>query len=118
MSEPDGTAPLPGTALPMADLHAQVTEALDNTVVKFLDSHAGRINVTEVTADGDVVVEFAGACRACPANSVTFYSKVAPALKELAGVRSVSTPQVSVSEAAARRIAKIVGPRPPRGRLA
>lgn len=99
-------------ALPAPVLHEQVTHALETTVEKFLDSHAGRINVTEVTANGDVVLEFAGACRACPANSVTFYSKVVPAIKELAGVRSVSTPQVSVSEAAARRIAAIVGPRP------
>jgi Fe-S cluster biogenesis protein NfuA len=100
------------------DLRSQVTETLEISVEKFLDSHAGRINVTEVSADGDVVIEFAGACRACPANSVTFYSKVVPAIQQVAGVRSVSTPQVSVSEAASRRIAAIVGPRPPRGRPA
>lgn len=100
------------------DLRERVAEALETTVEKFLDSHAGSIEVTQVTRDGDVTVEFAKACKACPANAVTFYSKVVPAIREVTGVRSVSTPNVKVSEAAARRIAAIVGPRPRTGRLA
>ncbi|WP_003892570.1 NifU family protein [Mycolicibacterium smegmatis] len=85
-------------------VRAAVDQAIHQHLGRFLDSHGGAVSASSVSPDGDVVLEFQGACRACPAVAATFYSKVAPLIRQVDGVRSVSAPNVHVSEAAVHRI--------------
>lgn len=85
-------------------VRAAVDQAIQQHLGRFLDSHGGAVSASSVSPDGDVVLEFRGACRACPAVAATFYSKVAPLIRQVDGVRSVSAPNVHVSEAAVSRI--------------
>lgn len=86
------------------DVQSAVDEAIHQHLGRFLDSHGGAVSAAAVSPAGDVELEFRGACRACPAVAATFYSKVAPLIREVDGVRSVSAPNVNVSEAAVHRI--------------
>ncbi|MGV9801250.1 NifU family protein [Mycobacterium sp. NPDC003449] len=93
-----------------SDIRSAVEEAITLHLGRFLDSHGGAVGAASVSPDGDVVLEFEGACRGCPAVAATFYSKVAPLLRRVDGVRSVSAPNVNVSEAAVRRLLTVSGP--------
>lgn len=88
-------------------VQSAVDEAIHQHLGRFLDSHGGAVAAASVTSEGDVTLEFSGACRACPAVAATFYSKVAPLIRDVQGVRSVSAPNVHVAEAAVRRIVSI-----------
>jgi Fe-S cluster biogenesis protein NfuA len=68
-----------------------------------LRGHGGDAHVTDVT-DGQVTVEWYGACQGCPAVGLTFGGVVAPALRQVPGVRAVRSPRVMMSDAALRRI--------------
>jgi Fe-S cluster biogenesis protein NfuA len=85
-------------------IQSAVDQAIRQHLGRFLDSHGGAVAAASVSPAGDVVLAFQGACRACPAVAATFYSKVAPLIKQVDGVRSVSAPNVNVSEAAVRRV--------------
>lgn len=87
-----------------ADIQRDVDAALVSEVGRFLDSHGGAVATASVSDDGDVTLSFKGACRACPAAATTFFSKVAPVVRSVPGVRSVTAPNVNISEAAVRRI--------------
>lgn len=68
-------------------------------------SHAGDIHVVCVSAEGDITVEFSGACRSCPLQPVTFGTSVLPAFEGIPGVRSVRCDSVRVSPHAMKRMA-------------
>lgn len=89
------------------ELQAAVDAAIHQHLGRFLDSHGGAVAAASVSPDGDVTLKFDGACRACPAVAATFYSKVAPLIRRVEGVRSVSAPNVHVAEAAVERILSI-----------
>jgi Fe-S cluster biogenesis protein NfuA len=72
--------------------------------------HAGDVTVSRVQ-DGNVEVEFHGACRACPAIAFTYAAVVEPALEDLPGVNSVSSRQVHASRATLERIRRSLSPR-------
>lgn len=93
-----------------ADLRQRVDAVIVEHVGRFLDSHGGAVATASVTADGDVTLQFDGACRACPAVAATFFSKVAPIVRAVPGVRSVHAPNVNVSEAAVQRILALSAP--------
>ena len=96
------------------DVKRDVEAALAEHVARFLDSHGGAVSTASVNDEGDVTLKFAGACQACPAVAATFFSKVAPAVRAVPGVRSVHTPNVNISEAAVKRILSISTKRPER----
>ncbi len=89
------------------DIKAAVDQAIHQHLGRFLDSHGGAVAAASVSPDGDVTLEFDGACRACPAVAATFYSKVAPLIRQVDGVRSVQAPNVHVAEVAVQRILAI-----------
>lgn len=89
------------------DLKSAVDQAIHHHLGRFLDSHGGAVAAASVSRDGDVTLEFDGACRACPAVAATFYSKVAPLIRQVDGVRSVHAPNVHVAEVAIQRIVSI-----------
>ena len=57
-----------------------------------LRGHAGDMTAT-VTDDGDVTIEFYGACEHCPSMAVTYAGLVQSYVEAVPGVRSVSVPQ-------------------------
>lgn len=93
-----------------ADLQQRVDAAIGEHIARFLDSHGGAVASASVTPEGDVTLRFDGACRACPAVAATFFSKVAPVVRAVPGVRSVHAPNVNVSEAAVNRILALSAP--------
>lgn len=93
-----------------SQLQAAVDAAIRQQLGRFLDSHGGAVAAASVSPEGDVTLKFDGACRACPAVAATFYSKVAPLIRQVEGVRSVTAPNVHVSEVAVDRILSISMP--------
>ena len=47
----------------------EVESALAQDVRMFINSHAGDVKVVDISDEGDVTVEFSGACGKCPALS-------------------------------------------------
>jgi Fe-S cluster biogenesis protein NfuA len=70
--------------------------------------HAGDVHVVEVSDQGDVKVEFSGACRACPLQPVTLGTAIQPAFEGVPGVRNVHCETVRVSAYALRRISALM----------
>jgi Fe-S cluster biogenesis protein NfuA len=70
----------------------------------FIRAHAGDVEVTSVSEDGEVRVTFSGACACCPARGTTFAGAILPAVEAVPGVRSVKADGVNISAAALRRI--------------
>jgi Fe-S cluster biogenesis protein NfuA len=65
------------------DLATRVTEALE-TVRPYLGSHAGDVELVEVTGDDVVRLRLSGTCDGCPASSVTVTTTVETAIRERA----------------------------------
>lgn len=80
-----------------------VNDAL-NSVRARLRGHAGDIEVIDVAENGDVTVEFKGACRGCPAIGFTYGAVVEPHLAAVDGVRDVKAGQVRMAPAVRKRI--------------
>jgi len=91
-----------------------VTERLRHVRTR-LRGHGGDVEVCRVSEDGEVTLEFTGACRGCPAIGFTYGSVVEPALNEMAGVTAVKAAQVNLSPAAIRRIRQLARPAKPGG---
>jgi len=87
---------------------AEAEEILGRTVRPAIRGHAGDIHVVSVNDQGDVTVEFSGACQACPLRPVTFGTAIQPAFDGVPGVRSILCESVRVSSYATRRIAELM----------
>ena len=87
---------------------AHVTDALDD-VSRRLRAHAGGVEVVSVSDDGEVTLAFTGNCVKCPAQAMTFGASILPAVEGLPGVNRVSMRNLSVSDAALRRIRAMFG---------
>lgn len=74
-------------------------------VSTFINMHAGGLELSHVSDEGDVEVSFTGMCTGCPYRPVTMVATVRPALMEIPGVRSVTAVGSRVSEQAERRLA-------------
>lgn len=96
-----------GAAPDAEAIRLQVEQHLTLHVRRFLDSHAGDVAVKSVHPSGEVELEFKGACSSCPALPATFYTAVAPIVREVPGVTGVTTGSVNISEAAVRRLIKV-----------
>lgn len=77
---------------------------LDNQIRPLLKIHGGGIDLLDVSPDGDVRLEFQGACRGCALKSVTYALAVRHRLRELPGVREVEVDGVRLSDAALNRV--------------
>jgi len=100
----------------MMDLQTQVitrdeAEAiLDRHVRPAIRGHAGDIRLVDIGGQGEITVEFSGACEACPLRPVTFATAVQPAFRGIAGVAGVRCESVRVSPHAMRRMADMMQP--------
>lgn len=88
-------------------LRIEVERSLSSHVRRFLDSHAGNVMVRGVRPSGEVELEFTGACASCPALPATFYTAVAPIVRAVPGVTSVTTNGVNISEQAIQRLVTV-----------
>jgi Fe-S cluster biogenesis protein NfuA len=73
---------------------------------KFISNHAGGVELSKVTDNGEIEVRFTGMCAGCPYRPVTMASTVRPALLEVEGVTSVRALGSRISEQAERRLAE------------
>ena len=87
---------------------ANVTAALD-TIQRRLRAHAGGVEVVSVSDGGEVMLAFTGNCIKCPAQAMTYGASILPVIERLPGVSAVSMRNLSVSDAAIRRIRTMFG---------
>ncbi|MGE4238999.1 NifU family protein [Ramlibacter sp.] len=88
-------------------LRLEVQRTLDDSVARFLDSHGGAVRVGRIAANGDIHLEFLGACESCPAAAATFYSRVLPAIRGIPDVGTVTTSKANISKAAIDRLTNL-----------
>jgi Fe-S cluster biogenesis protein NfuA len=88
---------------------SEIDACLDRDVRPSLRGHAGDVRIVSLSTEGDVGIEFLGACRACPLQPVTFYTAVRARLLELKSVRSVHCDAVRISTHAMRRLSALMG---------
>lgn len=69
-----------------------------------LRGHAGDLEIVDISEEGEVTINFIGACSACPAIGFTFGAIVEPSLMAIEGVSSIKTHQVHMSPAVRRRL--------------
>ena len=82
---------------------AGVLHALDD-VRRRLRAHAGDVEVVSVSGEGEVTLAFTGNCVKCPAQAMTYGASILPVVERVPGVSAVSMRDLSVSDAAIRRI--------------
>ncbi|GAW47889.1 MULTISPECIES: NifU family protein [unclassified Nocardioides] len=68
-----------------------------------LRGHGGDFHLVSLD-EGDLGIEFLGACRGCPAATFTFTAVVEPTLRAIPGVDKVSVSGAHVSKYVARRV--------------
>jgi Fe-S cluster biogenesis protein NfuA len=78
--------------------------ALEQQVAPAIRGHGGDVRIVSVSEAGQIVVEFLGACAACPLKPVTFGTAVQIVLERVEGVTSVRCDSVRVSPHAIRRM--------------
>ena len=88
-----------------ASLDARVAASLDH-VRSRLRAHGGDASIGAIE-DGEVTIEWHGACKSCPAAALTFGAVVAPTVRAVDGVRSVRSSRVLASSIALRRIEEL-----------
>ena len=74
-----------------------------------LRTHAGGLDLVDVSADGEVSLRFTGMCAGCPFRPLTAVSTIRPALLSVPGVRSLSIPGTRISEEAEERLLRALG---------
>ena len=73
--------------------------------------HGGDIALIEAT-DGNLELEFEGACRACALKSVTYAIGIRERLRHVPGVSSVTVRGISLSATALERVAQAYASHP------
>jgi Fe-S cluster biogenesis protein NfuA len=82
-----------------------VVDVLEAEIRPLLKIHGGGVDLISVTADGEVHLEFQGACRGCALQSVTYAIGIRLRLLEVPGVSDVVMKGVRLSKAALDRTA-------------
>ena len=54
----------------MDDLYERVDKALDE-IRPYIHSHAGEVNIVDITDDGKVKIQMVGTCHGCPMSMLT-----------------------------------------------
>ena len=54
----------------MDDLYDRVDKALDE-IRPYIHSHAGEVNIVDITSDGKVKIQMVGTCHGCPMSMLT-----------------------------------------------
>jgi Fe-S cluster biogenesis protein NfuA len=82
-----------------------VVEVLNAEIRPLLKIHGGSLDLVRVTNEGEVHLEFQGACRGCAFQSVTYAIAIRQRLLEIPEVRGVVMNGVRLSDAALQRTA-------------
>ena len=82
-----------------------VAYVLDSEIRPLLHFHGGDVRIAEISAGGQVRLEYVGACHGCHLQTVTHFVTVRERLLKVEGVTEVVASGVHISEAAKRRIA-------------
>ena len=76
----------------MDDLYDRVDKALDE-IRPYIHSHAGEVNIVDITSDGKVKIQMVGTCHGCPMSMLTLRLGIERILMEkvegISGVISV-----------------------------
>jgi hypothetical protein len=72
-----------------------------------LRGHGGDVVVDNIT-DGVVSLDFQGACRGCPALTLTYVAVVEPAVLGVEGVKAVAPPRGNIAPAVLNRIRRVM----------
>ena len=84
-----GQAARVSIALMDDDLYERVDKALDE-IRPYIRSHAGEVNIVDITDDGKVKIQMVGTCHGCPMSMLTLRLGIERILMEkVAGVTSV-----------------------------
>ena len=81
-----------------------VVYVLDSEIRPLLHFHGGDVRVAEISAGGQVRLEYVGACHGCHLQAVTHFVTVRERLLKVEGVTEVVALGVHISEAAKQRI--------------
>ena len=97
----------------MEDLYERVDKALDE-IRPYIHSHAGEVNIVDITPDGKVKIQMVGTCHGCPMSMLTLRLGIERILLEkvegITGVISVKPddfdfPELEPADAAAIDVA-------------
>ncbi|NKB47795.1 MAG: hypothetical protein GKS02_00375 [Alphaproteobacteria bacterium] len=88
------------TTTPLGEM---VEAVLARQIRPLLKMHGGGVTLIDVTADGEVILEYLGACRGCTLKSVTYVLGIRQKLMPLPGVTKVTVDGVRLSDAAIKR---------------
>ncbi len=91
-------------------LAERINDALDRDVRPRVESHGGGVALESVSAEGEVILRFFGACTHCQLLPVTVGGRVMHTLKAIAGVKAIKVRDMRVSEKALQRIEKFFAP--------
>jgi Fe-S cluster biogenesis protein NfuA len=84
-------------------LQVRVEDRLDD-LRRLLRTHAGSIDLLELSPDGVVRVRLTGLCQACPLKPVTTLGTVRPVLMSVEGVEAVEVEGANISKEAEARL--------------
>ena len=84
-----------------------VEELFDREIRPLLASHLGGANIRSIDDEGNVDIEFTGACTSCAFRRNTIVGSIYPRLRDVEGVNSVSTPGVPITLRQQQRVAEI-----------
>jgi Fe-S cluster biogenesis protein NfuA len=90
-------------AIDRDDLEIRVARRLDD-LRRLLRTHAGSIDLLELSADGVVRVRLTGLCTSCLLKPVTVTGTIRPALMSVDGVQAVEAEGAYLSEEAEARL--------------
>lgn len=85
----------------MNDLYEQVDAALDE-IRPYIHSHAGEVNIVDITDDGVVKLQMVGTCHGCPMSMLTLRLGIERILTEkvpgITGVQSIRPDDIDIPE--------------------
>jgi Fe-S cluster biogenesis protein NfuA len=85
----------------------RVEEVFDREIRPLLASHLGGATIKGIDEAGTVDIEFTGACTSCAFRRNTIVGAIYPRLRQVEGVRAVSTPGVAVPVQQQHRLAAV-----------
>jgi Fe-S cluster biogenesis protein NfuA len=89
----------------------KVEAIIGEEIRPLLRIHGGDVALVDAT-DGNLELEFKGACRACALKSVTYAIGIRERLRHVPGVSSVNVRGISLSAAALDRVAQAYASHP------
>jgi Fe-S cluster biogenesis protein NfuA len=79
-------------------------------IVDVMQSHAGAIELIDVSESGDVTIKFTGMCQGCRFRPMTLYGLIVPALREIPGIGRIDVRGLRLSDEAVQRMTTAFAP--------